>query len=93
MNLVTVTYLHPKDGICTEVFEEIIAHQIGSNMVQLVMPNGVQRIINNFIDIDIVPSKEIQDEWTEKTKEAYAKVKEQPQEEVKKKPTLEVVKD
>jgi hypothetical protein len=87
MNKVTVEYVNGFGDTEVEEWGDIIAHQIGSAMIQLVFSNGVQRIINNFTTIDIVPDEETQNKWTEQSKEASSSG------EKKKKTQLEVVKD
>ncbi len=40
-------------GEVTEVFEDVIGHQIGNGAIQILERNGNHRIINNFCDVRV----------------------------------------
>ena len=66
----------PKPVHKVEVFENVVAHRIGNGAVQIVLPNGVERIIANFYTIDVIPDEKSQSEWLRQTQEAYPNVDE-----------------
>ena len=72
MNKVIVKYYSDDDmGLIDEVFESVVAHQIGGGAVQIVLHDGVQRIINNFSSVDVLPSEEDRAKALERTAQAY----------------------
>jgi len=57
-NTVTVV----KDEI-TEVFEDVLGHQVGNGAIQILERNGNQRIINNFDDVLVFLDKEASEKF------------------------------
>lgn len=87
MNTVTVTYFDNEDHRINEVFEDVVAHQIGGGAVQIVLHDGVQRIINNFTTVDVEPSEEDKKVALERTAQAYAPQEKEPEDPAKDKVT------
>ena len=55
----------------TETFDDVVGHQIGGGVVQIVLPSGVQRIIANFCEVDVIPDDETQAANLDLAKVAY----------------------
>ena len=67
MNKVRVTH---ESGAFTE-FENVVAHQIGNGAIQLVFHDGIQRIIFDPLDVEVIPDEQTKERWKEQSKTAY----------------------
>jgi len=80
VNKILVKYHDPEtDCFITEEFESVVGSQIGTGIVQVVTSNGVQRVINNFITVDIIPDEKTQKKSLEMADKAYAEKEEKPE--------------
>ena len=73
MNNVTVTY-RDVCGEIVEVFDNVVGHQVGGGSVQVILNTGVQRIINNFISVDVIPDEATQARSLKMAEQAYSGV-------------------
>jgi len=76
------------------VFEDVVSFQIGHQMLQMVFPDGTQKIVTGFLEIDVSPSEEERGENLKRYNEMLeeeAKIKDERKAE-EKKPKLQTVK-
>lgn len=54
-----------------EEFEEVIAYNVANGMAQVVLPDGVMRVINYFKTMDVIPDEDSRARQLEMTRQAY----------------------
>ena len=72
-------------------FDNVVGHQVGNGAIQIVFNNGVQKILFNPSEVDIIPDAKTQAKWLEQSEAAYNGEGETQGESEKCAPKLEVV--
>jgi hypothetical protein len=72
MNTVKVSKMNNDWEVDVVTYEEVVMHQVGNQMIQLVFADGTTKVLTGFEEVEIIPSEEERAAFVKQTEEAYA---------------------